>query len=101
MTDQEVSALVAAVRTVVDEQTLAVRAQVASLSAAVDELRTEVQSLRGADERAEKLLNAFARQASEALPLAVAGAVDRHNKTLATRVAVLEQRAMPTEAAAS
>jgi hypothetical protein len=45
--------------------------------------------MRGADLRAEKLLNAFARQAGEALPVAVAQAVQRGPTALATRVDAL------------
>lgn len=96
MTDSEIAALVAAVRTVVDEQSLAVRAQVASLGAAVEAMRTEVARLRGADVRAERMLHSFAEQAGQALPVAVAQAVQRGSTTLAARVDVLEQRAAPT-----
>jgi hypothetical protein len=81
-----------AVRGLLDERDLVQRALVESLKADVASLRAEVQSLRGSDQRAETLLRSFAQQAGEALPVAVAQAVQRGTTALATRVAVLEQR---------
>jgi hypothetical protein len=95
MNDHELKCLVGAVRGLLDERDLAQRALVENLKAEVQTLRGEVQALRGADQRAEALLRAFAEQSAAALPLAITGAVSRLNAKLATRVAVLEQRAIP------
>ena len=100
MNDQELTSLVGAVRALMDQRDTAQRAIVESLKGEVEKLRAEVVSLRGADQRAERLLRSFTEQMSGALPVAVAGAVDRRAAAITARIAVLEQRAMPTEAAA-
>jgi hypothetical protein len=100
MNDHELRSLVGAVRGLLDERDLVQRALVENLKGEVEKLRGEVKALRGADERAERLLRAFTEQLSNALPVAVVGAVERQTKPLTTRMAALEQRALPTAGAA-
>jgi len=90
MTDHEIAALAAAFKTIVQEQTMTLQAQIASLR---QDLALEIS--KGAERR--RLAPETHRLMAEQMAAGVVDAIKPHLSELRRRSAELEQRVMPNE----